>query len=76
MCIHLDNYVYCVSYTVYSECDINRCQNGGACRKLGVSYICECVEGFSGVLCQTGNELLHMHFRIVVSITCKSNIHT
>lgn len=44
----------CTSFTVYSECDVNQCQNEGSCRKLGVSYICECAEGFSGLLYQTG----------------------
>ena len=53
-------YLICVSCVVYNECDINECQNGGLCKKLGVSYICECVNGFSGLLCQTGNMLFYL----------------
>ena len=50
---------YHVFYVVYSECDINLCENGASCKKLGVSYICECVTGFTGSLCQTaaGNKM-------------------
>ena len=48
------NMLICSSFTVYDDCDINECQNGGSCKKLGVSYICECVNGFSGLLCQIG----------------------
>ena len=47
----------CLMYIVYSECDINLCENGGLCKKLGVSYICECKGGFTGSLCQTGNQM-------------------
>ena len=42
------------STAVYTECEVNVCENGGICKKLGSSYICECTNGYSGVNCETG----------------------
>ncbi|XP_065905349.1 sushi domain-containing protein 2-like isoform X2 [Dysidea avara] len=40
---------------VYEDCgtDFEVCANGGVCRKLGTSYICECPDGFTGLSCQS-----------------------
>ena len=43
--------MYCL---VYTQCDIDQCQNGGICVKLGVSYMCNCLAGYTGTLCETG----------------------
>ena len=39
-------------FPVYIECETNRCENGGSCAKLGVSYTCACTDGYSGSLCE------------------------
>ena len=42
---------------VYEDCndtDVEVCTNGGVCRKLGSSYICECPDGYTGLSCQSG----------------------
>ena len=42
------------SIAVYSKCEVELCTNGGTCRKLGSSYNCECVNGYSGLDCEIG----------------------
>ena len=42
---------------MYEDCnttDVEVCANGGTCRKLGSSYICECPDGYTGLSCQSG----------------------
>ena len=39
-------------FTVYTECEMNQCENGGSCVKLGVSYTCACTDDYSGSLCE------------------------
>ena len=41
---------------VYTECEsgVDSCENGGICRKLGSSYTCECINGYSGLSCENG----------------------
>ena len=46
--------MYCNLIAVYSECEVELCTNGGSCRKLGSSYICECANGYSGLDCEIG----------------------
>ena len=71
MCVFLH---ISLSFAVYSECDINVCQNGGLCKKLGVSYICECMNGFSGSSCQTGMLItcicIHIRFGVKYMSIC------
>ena len=45
---------YLFDTTVYSDCEVELCINGGTCRKLGSSYICECVDGYTGLDCEIG----------------------
>jgi len=42
----------CIFIIVYSECDVNRCENGGECIKQGVSYICNCGSSYRGLFCE------------------------
>ena len=46
--------MYCNSVAEYSECDIDVCENRGNCRKLGSSYTCDCVNGYTGLDCEIG----------------------
>ena len=39
---------------VYEDCDVNLCQNGATCQRLGDSYLCLCPFGFNGSLCNEG----------------------
>jgi len=36
------------------ECDSNPCQNGATCNDLVGEYRCDCVNGTTGVQCETG----------------------
>ena len=48
-------YNVCINFTaVYSDCEVELCKNGGKCRKLGPSYICECGNGYTGIDCEIG----------------------
>ena len=40
------------AFTVYTQCDVNHCENGGTCRKLATSYICTCTDDYTGSLCE------------------------
>ena len=37
------------------ECTSNPCQNGGSCNDQINSYTCNCVDGYDGENCETGN---------------------
>ena len=37
------------------ECSSNPCLNGATCKDNVNGYTCDCVPGFTDVLCQTGN---------------------
>ena len=40
-----------------NECDTNPCQNGGTCLDGKASYSCECMAGYEGDDCETGDRL-------------------
>jgi len=50
MSINIDVFTFIL---VYSNCDVNRCENGGTCVKQGVSYSCNCLSDYTGSLCET-----------------------
>ena len=37
-----------------AECDSNPCQNGATCVDGQLEYSCACVDGFTGMHCETG----------------------
>ena len=39
------------------DCDPNPCQNGGTCTDRVFFFMCECLDGFTGNTCQTGEKL-------------------
>ena len=41
--------------TDIDECRLEPCLNGGKCTDLIGSFMCSCVPGFTGTVCQTGN---------------------
>ena len=45
------------------ECESDPCMNGAECTNEASAYSCVCVEGFTGVNCETGqrNNLIYVH---------------
>ena len=43
---------------VIDECSSNPCMNGASCTDGDESYTCDCVEGFVGTHCETGESLV------------------
>lgn len=41
------------STVVVNNCESNPCQNGGSCFDNGTTFVCTCVAGFSGTMCET-----------------------
>lgn len=60
--------------TDVNECQQDICQNGGSCQNLAGSYICHCVEGFSGKMCQDGKD--YCETDPCVKGTCKNMVDT
>ena len=40
--------------TEIDECEPNPCEHGGTCTDGVNSYTCECADGYTGVICETG----------------------
>ena len=52
-----NHFFYCLLfYTVVDRCDPNPCQNGAICTNLGTSFQCQCLDGFTGTLCDNGKD--------------------
>uniref|UniRef100_A0A8C2AZW3 Sushi, von Willebrand factor type A, EGF and pentraxin domain-containing protein 1 n=1 Tax=Cyprinus carpio TaxID=7962 RepID=A0A8C2AZW3_CYPCA len=43
---------YQVSSQMFHECLLNPCQNQGTCEEVGVGYVCTCLPGFTGLMCE------------------------
>uniref|UniRef100_A0A8C4ECW7 Sushi, von Willebrand factor type A, EGF and pentraxin domain containing 1 n=1 Tax=Dicentrarchus labrax TaxID=13489 RepID=A0A8C4ECW7_DICLA len=43
---------YQASSQVFHECFLNPCQNKGTCEEVGAGYVCTCMPGFTGFLCE------------------------
>ena len=50
----LDNW-YSNIFIDIDECASIPCQNGGSCTDQVNSYACNCVDGYDGTNCETGN---------------------
>jgi hypothetical protein len=47
------------------ECSSHPCQNGGMCLDLINKYECQCVAGYQGYLCETGNLFLISYYSAI-----------
>ena len=47
----------CFSLIDINDCASFPCANGGVCMDLEDGYECECLIGFTGPVCETGNEI-------------------
>uniref|UniRef100_A0A8C2X8M0 Sushi, von Willebrand factor type A, EGF and pentraxin domain-containing protein 1 n=1 Tax=Cyclopterus lumpus TaxID=8103 RepID=A0A8C2X8M0_CYCLU len=43
---------YQASSQIFHECFLNPCQNKGTCEEVGAGYVCTCMPGFTGSLCE------------------------
>ena len=56
-------------HLVYSDCDVDRCENGGTCVKQGVSYSCNCRFDYTGSLCETAlSKIVYLYIWHVCSV--------
>ena len=46
-----------IQITDIDDCEPNPCEHGGTCTDGADSYTCECVDGYTGVDCQTSMTL-------------------
>ena len=46
------------------ECASSPCQNGGTCVDVVNAYTCNCVPGYTGEDCETGNTCIYTCFSI------------
>ena len=54
MCIRDSHYSYSLNVDI-DECSNSPCQNGGSCTDRINAYTCNCVDGYYGTNCETGN---------------------
>ena len=60
-----DQYYYLIMYVLWTdinECASNPCQNLGTCTDGINMFTCNCIQGFTGVTCQTSEEISHIVF--------------
>ena len=53
--------------SVINYCESRPCLNGGSCVSGVNSYTCNCVSGYSGFHCQTGELIKILVFRVKVT---------
>ena len=46
--------------TVANVCTTSSCHNGGVCSSKNGSYTCACATGYTGVSCETGNDIFDL----------------
>lgn len=52
------------------ECETNICENGGTCTVMGVSTVCTCPQGYTGLLCQESSMLYNERLVIIFYAFC------
>ena len=59
--------VMCVDFVILAadvnECESNPCHNGGQCVDGISDYTCTCADGYSGLVCDSGEFLRNNSFR-------------
>ena len=55
MCAHVDLYTHVCMFADVDECASSPCVNAVNCTNAIGSFTCDCEDGFTGVLCDSGN---------------------
>ena len=50
-----NDHALCTTISEIDECQSNPCQNGGVCTDAVGLFNCECLSGYEGDMCETGN---------------------
>jgi hypothetical protein len=56
-------------------CSPNPCQNNGICTATGTSFVCACLDGFSGQRCETRKYLKELELLILSNNNYFHNIY-
>ena len=46
--------IYAFKFTDIDDCALISCEHGGTCTDDVNSYVCDCVDGYTGTDCETG----------------------
>ena len=56
--VPIESSLLLIVIAVIEECEENPCENGGSCTKHVSDYLCTCLPGYTGTLCQGKSRII------------------